>query len=253
MTQLQTLTNGPLHELISEAGTRLGLESGFVRGLGFVRSARVRVGDCEVVVSSATVVGLNATVHTGSGGHVRATGTFSYSSGGIPVVVAGEVVEADVESLECWFDGVPAPTRAPVDAPPPRHAKPAVAPAPAPAPAPPSPAKEKTIPKAAPKPKRSSAKLAAKPKASPSDWARVVAASQNLVDEDDGEVDVDELERGGLLLHPSLNECTILAVISDDAVKVRLPNGSVRKLVMRNFRVFADGDGRYRVEKRAER
>lgn len=257
---LKRLTNGPLDELLGEAASSLGVRAGFVRGLGFVRDARIRVGESEVTVTNATVVALNATVHTGDSTLVRATATLSYSYGGVPVVVAGEVIAADVESLECWIDGAPSPARAPDDAPPPQHAKPkAAAVEPAVQSTAPAKAERTATPKATrpnrPAPRASSPaepKIAPKPKASPADWARVVAASQDLTEQDDGEIDVDELERGDVLLHPSLDACTILAVISDDAVKVRLPNGSVRKLVMRNFRLFAEGGGRFRVEKRAK-
>ena len=73
------------------------------------------------------------------------------------------------------------------------------------------------------------------------DWGAVAAVSATAAaggwgeDSDDGEVDVDELERGDVLKHPQLAECRVVSVISDDAVKVQLPNGSVRKLVMRGF------------------
>ncbi len=74
-------------------------------------------------------------------------------------------------------------------------------------------------------------------------WAKVAAASKSVQDgilDDDGEIDVDELERGDTILHPSLDKCSVVAVINDDAIKVRLPNGSVRKLMMRSFRLIAE-------------
>jgi hypothetical protein len=177
--------------------------------------------------------------------------------------------------VACWFDGTAVsadakPARR--DGPPPRHATPKPKPKPAAAPAAATPelqfeaapekieapilkaaapARAEPRPSPAPRPERSAAAAPPKAKASAGDWARVVEASQNVADdEDDGEIDVDELKRGDVLLHPSLAECTILAVISDDAVKVQLPNGSVRKLVMRNFQLFAEGGGNFRVEKR---
>ena len=71
----------------------------------------------------------------------------------------------------------------------------------------------------------------------------MAAASKSVQDgilDDDGEIDVDELERGDTILHPSLDKCSVVAVINDDAIKVRLPNGSVRKLMMRSFRLIAE-------------
>lgn len=94
---------------------------------------------------------------------------------------------------------------------------------------------------------------APRPVASAGDWAAVAAASAKVSAgdwEEDGEVDVDELERGDTLRHPALDVCTVVGVISDDAVKVRLPNGSVRKLVMRGFRLFREGDNAFRIEKK---
>ena len=264
---IHTFSGSSLNEVVESHVRTLGFGSSFVRGFGFVTDAVVRIGDQEVRVNAGTLVSLIGSAHLDGDSVVfRATVVLSHSVGGVPVLVGGELVEARAEGVECCFTGAKQPAVAPADAPPPAHAKPAPkakvsAPAQeqteAPAAKPPpeklpkrSVAKEFTAPERRSPPK----KRAEKPRATSADWARVLAASQDMsASGDDGEIDVDELERGDVLLHPSLDECTILAVISDDAVKVRLPNGSVRKLVMRNFRLFADGDGRFRVEKRAKR
>ncbi len=267
---LETISGHELASSIKMAASRLGIESGFVRAFGFVRDVQLRADGHLIETSAATLVSLTGSVTSVNSQPVfRGTALVTYVSGGVPITVGGELVSAFADGVECWFDGADAAAPKPArrDGPPPRHAKPKpetppqlpfedVAPEKEKAPTPkaaaapkPAPVKAKPVPsRPAPKPAASSP---AKAKASPGDWARVLEASQNAIsDEDDGEVDVDELERGDVLLHPSLDECTILAVISDDAVKVRLPNGSVRKLVMRNFQLFAEGDGMFRVEKR---
>ena len=262
---MPTFTGSSLRDAVESHARALGAGSSFVRGFGFVRDAVVRVGDHEVRAAAATLVSLTGSAHvTGDGVVFRATAVLSHSVGGLPVLIGGELVEARADGVECVFDrtGSPTPAVAPADAPPPAHAKlppkaveppadevgPVVVVKPAKPPKPVLPKKSAQMTD-----HRSPPKRAEKPKATSADWARVLAASQeSSATDDDGEIDVDELERGDIILHPSLEECTILAVISDDAVKVQLPNGSVRKLVMRNFRLFADGDGQYRVEKRAK-
>jgi hypothetical protein len=259
---MQTFANSSLREAVESHVRALGSGSCFVRGFGFVRGAIVRVGDQELTVSAATLVSLTGSAHVADDGVVfRATAVLSHSVGGVPVLIGGELLAAEADGVECVFDRATVESvnvSAPDDAPP-AHAKPAAPSSPVPVASTPvrvgEPAPEKlakpSIPKKAPV--RRENKRASKAVATSADWARVLAASQEATASDaDGEVDVDELERGDILLHPSLEECTILAVISDDAVKVRLPNGSVRKLVMRNFRLFSEGDGRYRVEKRAK-
>lgn len=268
---LETISGHELSSSIKTAASRLGIESGFVRAFGFVRDAQLRVDGQLIEASAATLVSLSGSVtSSGSKPVFRATAVLSYMSGGVPILVGGELVSAFADGVECWFDGVGDPavseSKPPRrDGPAPRHAKPKPAPAAVATPELPfessQPEKVEAPIAKAPRPERPQARVARpqpaaapaapKAKASPGNWARVLEASQSVAeDEDDGEVDVDELERGNVLLHPSLAECTILAVISDDAVKVTLPNGSVRKLVMRNFRLFAEGDGKFRVEKR---
>lgn len=78
-------------------------------------------------------------------------------------------------------------------------------------------------------------------------WARVAAVSatvQGAEDDDDDEVDADDLERGDVLLHPKLGRCRVLGQSGVDAVRVQVPSGSPRKLMMRPFRIFRCGDTR---------
>ena len=53
-----------------------------------------------------------------------------------------------------------------------------------------------------------------------------------------------------MINHPSLAACTVVNVVNDDAVKVRLPNGSVRKLIMRGFRIYREGNKTFRIERK---
>ncbi len=85
------------------------------------------------------------------------------------------------------------------------------------------------------------------------DWSTVAAVSAAVSAGTDleNEIDVDELLRGDVLQHPALSACTVVKVVSDDAIKVQLADGSVRKLMMRPFRILRDGEGRnFKIEKR---
>ncbi|MFT4703580.1 MAG: hypothetical protein ACI81R_001272 [Bradymonadia bacterium] len=98
-------------------------------------------------------------------------------------------------------------------------------------------------------------KRASAPASSPADWAQVSAMSEQLQSEADDEyandIDVDELKPNDILLHPSLNRCLVVRVEGDDAVRVRVPNGSVRKLMMRPFRLIGTETARtFRIQKK---
>ena len=144
------------------------------------------------------------------------------------------------------------------------------APAPAPAPAPKSDAASarsaaprRSEPPAA-RPEREPAEQppspqvkrgAKRPKARPAvDWSAVEALSNQIESGETGEdVDVEDLQRGDVLLHPTLNQCTVVQVLGDDALRVRVPNGAVRKLMMRPFRLLQDGSERvFRIEKKSK-
>ena len=58
------------------------------------------------------------------------------------------------------------------------------------------------------------------------------------------------IDRGDTIDHPTLEKCVVVGVLGDDAVKVRLVNGSVRKLVMRGFRLYREGDHHFRIERK---
>lgn len=77
-------------------------------------------------------------------------------------------------------------------------------------------------------------------------WSRVAAVSAQVagLDADDQEVDADDLERGDVLLHPKLGRCLMLGLSGSDAVRIRVPSGSARKLTLRPFRVYRTGNGR---------
>ena len=79
------------------------------------------------------------------------------------------------------------------------------------------------------------------------------ALSNQIESGETGEdVDVEDLQRGDVP-HPTLNQCTVVQVLGDDALRVRVPNGAVRKLMMRPFRLLQDGSERvFRIEKKSK-
>lgn len=123
---------------------------------------------------------------------------------------------------------------------PPVQAKPAAAPAPARATPAPSP----------PQPVRPVAPVATRPApaapASGLDWGAVTAYSAKVQEEieNSSDVDLDELRRGDVLLHPALGRCRFHEAIGEDSAKVLLPNQSMRKLMMRVFRIVPAGPDR---------
>lgn len=62
--------------------------------------------------------------------------------------------------------------------------------------------------------------------------------------ENSSDVDLDELRRGDVLLHPALGRCRFHEAIGEDSAKVLLPNQSMRKLMMRVFRIVPAGPDR---------
>lgn len=87
---------------------------------------------------------------------------------------------------------------------------------------------------------------AASTPASGLDWGAVTAFSAKVQEEieNSSDVDLDELRRGDVLLHPALGRCRFHEAIGEDSAKVLLPNQSMRKLMMRVFRIVPAGPDR---------
>ena len=78
------------------------------------------------------------------------------------------------------------------------------------------------------------------------DWGAVTAYSAKVQEdiENTDDVDLDHLKRGDVLLHPSLGRCRFHELLGEDSAKVLLPNQSMRKLMMRVFRIVPAGPDR---------
>jgi len=241
MQRLDTPTD--LYESLAEVGASFGARDGWVRGRGVVRDVRLSVQGPEGPVvtfessSSATILSLDAPISDGVVGRVSVV-VVSLESGA-PTVHAGYVDRAVVVDVELDVTGgapvaakpaasapaatAPVATASASDAANPWAAVAAASAASAsarPAPAAPAPAA---------KPAPAPAPVAANP------WAAVAAASDAVADDEIEEVDPDELKRNDVLLHPKLGRCWVVSVINDNAVKVRLANRAVRKLMLTIF------------------
>ncbi len=86
----------------------------------------------------------------------------------------------------------------------------------------------------------------AAPPAAALDWGAVTAFSAKVQAdiENSDDVDLDALKRGDVLLHPSLGRCRFHEALGEDSAKVLLPNQSMRKLMMRVFRIVPAGPDR---------
>lgn len=285
-TLLHLADGAPLIASIEQWCDARGVTSGWVRAIGRVRQVELTEAGTVRVVSAkaeATLCSFDASIaQLGGRPTLRAAVVLSVDTDGVRSVVAGELAEAECVDVELVVSpGANAATRAMVggepvlragDAPataaaaaasrPAPAVKPEPKPAPKPAPAPaPKPAPRPAVkpePKPEPAPRPSpTARPASGPAPSPapaSAWAKVMDVSDEVqagADDDELDVDTDDLERGDTLLHPTLDRCTVVKVEGDDAIRVRVPNGSVRKLMLRPFRLLrTDQAGVYRIEKK---
>ncbi len=236
--------------------------AGWVRGIGVVRDVELVVeagghtGGAMRLDGAAQLVSLDAHV---DGDSCVAACVLAAPFAGNGVVLAGRLLAATVvdATLRCEaLDGVdaldasvpprapaasvaPALSPAPVDRP---ASRPAPAPAARPAPAPAQRAASPTPASPAP-----ASPPAARPAEGASSWAAVAALSQRVAsaspDEPDP-VEVEELERGVSLEHPTLGRCTFLRPLGTDAAQVRLRNGSPQKLMLRVFDIVPTDDPR---------
>jgi predicted DNA-binding protein with PD1-like motif len=258
-----------------------GLTAGWVRALGTVRQVEVgEPGGATRVVSrrgDAQLCSFDGSIAQLAGRPtVRATTVLSVDTDGVSSLVAGALVEAECVDVELMIHAsANAATRTMAGEQPVLRpsesaqavaerrvaeavaAKPEVAPAPnAPRPVAPkpvaAPAPRPSAPPAAPAPRAS----AAVPTPAPaSAWAQVSAVSEEVQAgggfEDEDDVDTDDIERGDILLHPTLHKCTVVKVEGDDAIRVRVQNGAVRKLMLRPFRLLRTDEPRtFRIEKK---
>ena len=243
MQRLDTPTD--LYESLAEVCASGGVARAWIRGRGTVRDVRLSVtGPRGPVVTfetaeTVTVLSLDAPVTDSVVGRVSVV-VVSLESGA-PTVHAGYVdratvvdVELDVASsapvaaapaVQALADASAASGGATSDADP----WAAVAAASA-ATASSRPARAPTRPE----PRKATPVMPKKPMTS-DPWAAVAAASDALADDEVEEIDPDELKRNDVLLHPKLGRCWVVAVINDNAVKVRLANRAVRKLMLTIF------------------
>jgi hypothetical protein len=212
------------------------LASAWIRGRGTLRDVRLSVpGPSGPVVvldddGVVTLVSMDVSVHDGVVDRVSAV-VVSLASG-VASVHAGYVDRAMVVDIEVDVSGsAPANTDAPASVSPSRAAAQADDPwqAVAAASASQVPASSGSNSAAGTSKSASNASL------EPDPWAAVAAASDSLGTGPVDEVDPDELRRNDVLLHPSLGRCYVVSVINDNAVKVRLANRSVRKLMLTIF------------------
>ncbi|MCB9520465.1 MAG: hypothetical protein H6699_06280 [Myxococcales bacterium] len=275
----------PGDELVTTIATlcdAAGVAEAWIRAVGRADSARLRVGAVDVEIGECVLASFDARWRASNGGwQLRATAVVSFSTGGIPQTVAGEVTRLVCDDIDVVFvGGAEAPDGAvPTGSAPPPPAEratsspaerrtsspaaPSSSPAsrPAPTPAPSGASSLERAPSPAPRPAEGrpaaspTRREAPAPSPAPaSAWARVAAVSQAVSAGagDDDEVDVDELQRGDVLLHPSLAKCIVVGVAGDDALNVRLANGSVRKLKMSELRLVREGSDRvFRIERKA--
>lgn len=213
-----------------------GIDVAWVRLSGVVSSARVVVDGPEGEVTAwdaaapATLVSCDGLV-AARGGSLRLTlsGVLASAMSGAPAFAAGRVARATAVAVNAWIT-MPSDEQASATT----HAPPAIDRASLP-------------PRATPTQPIAPAPA---PAAGGGSWGRVAAASDRAREDDAAleEVDTDELSRGDILIHPKLGNCRVLGVVSDDAVRVQVPSGSPRKLMMRVFRMYREGDGRFRLE-----
>jgi hypothetical protein len=267
---VKTISNTPLLEGLRSTGSGHGVDV-WVRAMGTVSGIELACGDRLIGPVDGTLVSLDAVV---GDGRIEATASVATEIGGVPMTVSGVlvggtagVVHAIVINAATSHSG----TESPPNVEPTREARDeqSVRGGSVSTPAPPKPtatrAPEPVSPRApsaqTAEPRRSAASsvgaaaaaVASPPKKSVG-WGDVAAVSAKVaagaLDDDDGEVDVDELDRGDTIDHPTLEKCVVVGVLGDDAVKVRLVNGSVRKLVMRGFRLYREGDNHFRIERK---
>jgi predicted DNA-binding protein with PD1-like motif len=268
-----------------------GLTAGWVRAIGTVRQVEVVTpGAASRVLASrgqAELCSFDASVaQLGGRPTVRAAAVLAVDTDGVTVLVAGSLVEAECVDVEVMVHAsMNAATRSmagdrpvlrpsessqvvaerrvaaavaakpePVAAPAP---KPSPAPTPSPAPRPVAAAAPPARPAAAPAapPARPVAAAPPAPAAPASAWAAVSAVSAQVqaggAYDDEDDVDTDDIERGDILLHPTLHKCTVVKVEGDDAIRVRVQNGAVRKLMLRPFRLLRTDEPRtFRIEKK---
>ena len=256
-----------------------GVTTAWVTAQGAVRSVAFACGTSAVSWGPSTLASLTGVF---AGGELNGSVVVASDAGGLPVTAAGRFVRAACDGVwarvesEATFAAATARVRELAERPPTEPARQVVAPAPAPPPRPaPAPAPPVARPTIAPAPavpprqpaspmtpeRAAIAAAAARPGGPPraepapaSAWANVAKASQAFDDGGDDELDVEDLERGDVLLHPSLAKCTVVSIVGEDAVQVRLANGSVRKLKMTEFRLFREGDTRtFRIARKEPR
>lgn len=242
----------------------------WVRAHGLVRDVVVAIDDAggarEVLrtTDAAWLAGLDAVI---DGDGELQSAVVTTLAAGVPVTVAGRLVSAiavDVAArVEHVASSLLASAAAPVAAPPAVvAARPAASSASAPVSAGPrampAPTPTRTAP-AAPQAPRTTASPVPAPRplataASPASWAAVSAASDRVkagASDEPEPIEIDELERGDLLMHPTLGRCTFLQVADTDAIKVKLGNGSPQKLMMRVFDVLPTDTARvFKLRKR---
>lgn len=267
---VKTISNTPLLEGLRSAGSGHTGDV-WIRAMGAVSGVELACGDRIVGPVDGTLVSLDAVV---SGDAIEATASVAAEIGGVPMTVSGILVGGRADVVRAVVIGSAAelvaaevapsmdasrgtPDESPATAgPAPRQAPRTSAAEHAPASG--SPGASRVAPSTPRRNEASSVGAAAAAVASPPKksvgWGDVAAVSAKVaagaLDADDGEVDVDELDRGDTIDHPTLEKCVVVGVLGDDAVKVRLVNGSVRKLVMRGFRLYREGDHHFRIERK---
>lgn len=245
---LEGFEDGELLAQLKKAVARAGVQTGWVRAIGEVSDVIVAKGGRPIGnFERATLVSLDASV-SDAGKTIRAMAVLAVNAGGVPLTVSGELLSATCEDVQvgimAFGASAPTETASYVAAEPTAAAKPAAKPA--------------SQPRRPERPQRPQPKAPRKPSkpaaASPaSAWSRVaeVSAAVEAGDDWENEVDVDQLNRGDKLHHPALDVCTVVNVISDDAIKVQLPNRAVRKLSMKPFVITKEGPGVFRLHKRS--
>jgi len=148
---------------------------------------------------------------------VQLYATVAFSVGGAPMIQAGRVLEADATDVTVWVTAAsgsdPSATARVAD----------------------------EVDEAPSTPAGASWASVAKVSA-------VVQAEQGST----GELDPSVLQRGDVVLHPTLGRCTFMNVEPSGAIRVRLRDGGVRKLVMRFFRIErGDAPKHFRLVKRS--
>lgn len=231
--------------------------------LGASATERLRFGDpCRLMTLEGVVE------RSGEDISLRMTALVATGPPLEPALLAGSVVEAISEDLEVWLeattgaegalqqDGFTGPgqatfassSRAPAAAI--AGQSPGAAGVPAGAQGPGASASEQAAAGGAP-----AAAAAQAPAAPANPWSMVAAASAAVQEEaEDDEVDVDDLKRDDILVHPDrrLDRCRVIEVHDNDMVSVLLIAArKVRKLKLSAFAIRQQADTReFRLEKR---